>query len=41
MAAADASMKDVQRAIFTSQDLVRGLEAFRATGPGSAVFQGD
>jgi enoyl-CoA hydratase/carnithine racemase len=41
MEAADAAMKDVQRAIFTSQDLVRGLESFRAKGPGSAVFQGD
>jgi enoyl-CoA hydratase/carnithine racemase len=41
MQAADAAMKEVQKPIFASNDLVRGLDAFKATGPGSAVFEGN
>jgi enoyl-CoA hydratase/carnithine racemase len=39
--AADAAMRDLQRPIFASADLRRGLEAFRQRGPGAAVFEGD
>ncbi|WP_198674759.1 enoyl-CoA hydratase/isomerase family protein [Rhodoferax ferrireducens] len=41
MHAADAAMKDIQKPIFASTDLVRGLDAFKAAGPGNAVFEGN
>jgi enoyl-CoA hydratase/carnithine racemase len=40
VAAADAAMKDVQQAILRSEDLLAGLESFKAKGPGMAVFSG-
>jgi enoyl-CoA hydratase/carnithine racemase len=41
VAASDRAMADLQRPIFESEDLVRGLKAFRENnGPGHAVFQG-
>jgi enoyl-CoA hydratase/carnithine racemase len=37
---ADRAMTDAQRPIFQSDDLVIGLKAFRAAGPGHAIFSG-
>ena len=41
MRACDDAMRDVQVSIFRSLDLQRGLDAFKSTGPGSAVFAGN
>ncbi|MGF6603810.1 enoyl-CoA hydratase/carnithine racemase [Paraburkholderia sp. GAS448] len=38
---ADAVQADVNESMWASADQKRGLAAFGATGPGSAVFQGD
>lgn len=37
---ADAAMAETQRAIFESEDLATGLQAFRDAGPGHAIFSG-
>jgi enoyl-CoA hydratase/carnithine racemase len=39
--ASDEGMKDIHAPIFSTADLQRGLEAFKANGPGSAVFEGN
>ncbi|MHC8381860.1 enoyl-CoA hydratase/isomerase family protein [Pseudomonas sp. LB3P14] len=39
--AADEAMFELQKPIWASQDLKRGLEAFGKTGPGTAEFKGD
>ena len=39
--ASDEGMKDIPAPIFLTSDLQRGLEAFKARGPGSAVFDGN
>jgi enoyl-CoA hydratase/carnithine racemase len=41
MRASDAMMAEVQQPIFASGDLQRGLDSFKASGPGNAVFQGN
>jgi len=41
MKAADEAMKRVQRPILESKDLDRGLEGFKAKGPGNSVFMGN
>ncbi len=41
MAAADNAMKEIQAPIWQSEDLKRGLAAFAAKGPGTAVFSGN
>jgi enoyl-CoA hydratase/carnithine racemase len=41
MHACDDMMEEVQRPIFASGDLRRGLESFATAGPGNAVFQGN
>ena len=41
IAGADAQQTDVSNRMWESADSRRGLAAFMATGPGSAVFQGD
>jgi enoyl-CoA hydratase/carnithine racemase len=38
---ANAVQADVNESMWASADRNRGLAAFAATGPGSAVFQGD
>ena len=38
---ADAQQTEVNNAMWASQDQKRGLAAFLATGPGSAVFEGN
>ena len=38
--AADLAMLEVQKPIWASEDLRRGLDSFRANGPGLAVFEG-
>ena len=38
---ADAVQADVNESMWASADQKRGLAAFGATGPGSAVFRGD
>lgn len=39
--AADACQEAVNTSMWESKDQVRGLKAFAATGPGSAVFEGN
>jgi enoyl-CoA hydratase/carnithine racemase len=39
--AADEAMFDIQKPIWASQDLKRGLEAFDKNGPGFAMFEGN
>ncbi|WP_206995762.1 enoyl-CoA hydratase/isomerase family protein [Trinickia mobilis] len=39
--ASDKGMQDIHAPILSTADLERGLEAFRASGPGSAVFEGN
>ncbi|RZF26723.1 enoyl-CoA hydratase/isomerase family protein [Paraburkholderia sp. UYCP14C] len=39
--AADAQQAQINDVMWASQDRVRGLAAFAATGPGSAVFEGN
>jgi enoyl-CoA hydratase/carnithine racemase len=39
--AADEAMFELQKPIWASQDLKRGLEAFGKAGPGTAEFKGD
>lgn len=41
LSAADEAMFEVQKPIWASQDLKRGLEAFGKTGPGTAEFEGN
>ena len=41
MRAADEAMAGLQKGIFTSEDLKRGLAAFKASGPGMATFAGN
>jgi enoyl-CoA hydratase/carnithine racemase len=41
ISAADARQEEVNTSMWNSADQARGLAAFAATGPGSAVFQGD
>jgi enoyl-CoA hydratase/carnithine racemase len=41
IAAADARQEAMNAAMWRSNDQARGLAAFKATGPGSAVFEGD
>lgn len=41
MRSADEAMADISDPIYRTADLKRGLEAFAATGPGSAVFEGN
>lgn len=41
MKASDDAMNRVQQPIFASQDLMRGLEGFKAKGPGNSVFSGN
>jgi len=41
LAAADAQQREFNEIMWRSEDQVRGLAAFAATGPGSAVFQGN
>jgi enoyl-CoA hydratase/carnithine racemase len=41
VAAADAQQADVNNAIWDTADRERGIAAFYATGPATAVFQGD
>ena len=41
VAAADARQTEVNSQMWASEDQKRGLTAFRATGPGTAVFQGN
>jgi enoyl-CoA hydratase/carnithine racemase len=38
---ADRAMFDLQKPIWASQDLKRGLDAFEAGGPGTALFEGN
>lgn len=40
VAAADDAMAEVQRPIWSSNDLKAGLKAFRDSGPGAAAFEG-
>ena len=39
--AADLAMAEIQKPIWASEDLRRGLDSFRANGPGLAVFEGN
>ncbi|HXZ08725.1 MAG TPA: enoyl-CoA hydratase/isomerase family protein, partial [Paraburkholderia sp.] len=39
--AADKAMFELQKPIWASQDIKRGLEAFNTSGPGTAVFEGN
>jgi enoyl-CoA hydratase/carnithine racemase len=39
--AADLQMEEIQKPIWKSADLRRGLESFRANGPGLTVFEGN
>lgn len=39
--ASDEAMKEIHAPIFKTADLQRGLDAFKTTGPGSAVFEGN
>jgi enoyl-CoA hydratase/carnithine racemase len=41
MRAADEAMPRLQKAIFASKDLERGVAAFKASGPGMATFSGN
>ncbi|VTU16838.1 enoyl-CoA hydratase/isomerase family protein [Variovorax sp. RA8] len=41
ISAADARQEEVNASMWNSADQARGLAAFAATGPGSAVFEGD
>ena len=41
IAAADAAQEEVNTAMWASADQTRGLAAFAATGPGSAIFKGN
>ncbi|WP_077003298.1 enoyl-CoA hydratase/isomerase family protein [Variovorax sp. KK3] len=41
ISAADARQEEVNTSMWNSADQARGLAAFAATGPGSAVFEGD
>jgi enoyl-CoA hydratase/carnithine racemase len=41
IAAADALQEEVNTAMWASADQARGLAAFAATGPGSAIFKGN
>jgi enoyl-CoA hydratase/carnithine racemase len=41
VAAADARQAEVNASMWASQDQKRGIAAFNATGPGSAVFEGN
>ena len=41
VAAADEAMFELQKPIWASQDIKRGLEAFDKAGPGTAVFEGN
>ena len=41
IAAADAHQEQANAIMWRSKDQARGLKAFAATGPGSAVFEGD
>jgi enoyl-CoA hydratase/carnithine racemase len=41
IAAADARQIEINDTIWKAKDRQRGLDAFLATGPGTAVFQGD
>ncbi len=41
VAGADARQAEVNASMWASQDQKRGIAAFNATGPGSAVFQGN
>ena len=38
--AADQAQEDARQAVWGSEDLQRGLEAFSESGPGTAIFQG-
>lgn len=40
VAAADEAMSEAQRTMFASEDFKTGVAAFRANGPGTAVFEG-
>jgi enoyl-CoA hydratase/carnithine racemase len=41
VAAADARQEEVNAVMWSSDDQVRGIDAFAASGPGSAVFEGN
>ena len=41
IAGADAQQTEINNSMWASEDSKRGLAAFMATGPGSAVFQGN
>lgn len=41
LAAADAQQEEANAGMWRSEDQQRGLKAFAATGPGSAVFEGN
>ena len=41
VAAADEAMFELQKPIWASRDLKRGLEAFDKAGPGTATFEGN
>jgi len=41
IAGADAQQTDINNRMWASEDSKRGLAAFMATGPGSAVFEGN
>ncbi|MGT2473301.1 enoyl-CoA hydratase/isomerase family protein [Paraburkholderia terrae] len=41
VAAADEAMFELQKPVWASQDLKRGLEAFDTAGPGTAIFEGN
>ena len=41
IAAADARQEEANTSMWNSRDQKRGLDAFAATGPGSAVFEGN
>jgi enoyl-CoA hydratase/carnithine racemase len=41
VAAADEAMFELQKPVWASQDIQRGLEAFNTSGPGTAIFEGN
>jgi enoyl-CoA hydratase/carnithine racemase len=41
VAAADEAMFELQKPVWASQDIKRGLEAFNTSGPGTAIFEGN
>lgn len=41
LSAADEAMFELQKPIWASQDLKRGLEVFDKSGPGTAEFEGN